>query len=215
MHTFLKYLGNTLIVSGVAYILIGFYPVIRSEMWYWYHSSFQTQWQKDSQNKVVQNDIEALNIGDYDYSIIIPMINVNSPIIENVSTTNEEEYNTALKNGVAQATNTNPPGTQPGNTYLFAHSTPNIFDIQKYDATFTLLNKLKTGDRVTIVYKEKLYIYEVFSNEVVPAFDLEPLERSSDIPLLTLQTCDPPGIPINRRIVTARLVETEDLISIN
>lgn len=153
------------------------------------------------------NLYDCKQIDNPQYRIIIPKLGIIAPIVPNVSVTNEKEYNEALQQGVAQAVGTHLPSEEPGNTYLFAHSTPSIFDIQRYSAYFTLLHRLGTEDEIYIEFQGKRFLYSVKSNDVVKAFDLTPLESTYDTPTLTLQTCDPPGIPINRRIVTAELVE--------
>ena len=138
-------------------------------------------------------------------SIIITKIDVNSPIVWDVDVMNNIAYNNALKTGVAHATDTAYPSDRAGNTYLFAHSTLNPLDIERYAAEFTLLHRLEINDKITIYYEGKRYDYLVISKEVVNKFNTEPLTRTPDFPMLTLQTCDPPGVPLNRLIITAKL----------
>ncbi len=138
---------------------------------------------------------------------MIPKIKVNAPIIANVSVTDTNSYFKALESGVAHAENTPLPSGDAVNTYLFAHSTPNPLNIQKYAAVFTLLHHLAPGDLIIIFSHGQRFNYRVQSNKVTDSFDLTPLLRTVTQPTLTLQTCDPPGIPINRRIVPAELVK--------
>jgi len=56
------------------------------------------------------------------------------------------------------------------------------------------------------MYDNKRYDYVVTESKIVKSFDLSPLLDPVDKPTLTLQTCDPPGIPINRLIILAELV---------
>lgn len=144
-------------------------------------------------------------------SIIIPDIDVNTPIVWDVTVTDESAYNNALKTGVAHAENTKHPSKDAGNTYLFAHSTLNPLDIQRYSAVFTLLHRLEVGSRITVFSHNIRYDYMTEAKDVVKDFDITPLTRQPDYPMLTLQTCDPPGIPINRMIITARLIATYDV----
>ncbi len=138
-------------------------------------------------------------------SIIITKIDVNSPIVWDVDVMNNTAYNNALKTGVAHAAETAYPSDHAGNTYLFAHSTLNPLDIERYAAEFTLLHRLEINDKITVYYEGKRYDYLVISKEVVNKFNTEPLTREPDFPMLTLQTCDPPGVPLNRLIITAKL----------
>ncbi len=139
-------------------------------------------------------------------SIIIEKIDVNDPIVWDVDVMDRNAYNNALKKGVAHAYGSPYPSDKPGNTYLFAHSTLNPLEIEKYSATFTLLHRLSKGDKITIFKDDKRYDYIIENVEIVDKFNTTPLTRDPDYPMLTLQTCDPPGVPLNRLIVTARLV---------
>jgi len=139
-----------------------------------------------------------------EFGIIIEKIGVNAPVIEDVSLTNKAEYLRALERGVAHAKNTAKPG-EIGNSYLFAHSSLDFWNYGPYAGVFNLLRKLKKGDRVVIFYHGKRYDYEVTGKEVVADFNLTPLLRTYTAPYLTLQTCDPPGVALNRLIITAKL----------
>jgi len=46
----------------------------------------------------------------------------------------------------------------------------------------------------------------VSQKEIVPGFNVEALTKKVDEPILTLQTCDPPGVEKNRLIITAKRV---------
>ena len=61
-----------------------------------------------------------------DFSIVIEKIGVNAPIVADVTVTNEDAYNNALKDGVAHALVSDYPSQEPGNVYLFAHSAINF-----------------------------------------------------------------------------------------
>jgi sortase A len=143
-------------------------------------------------------------------SIVIPEIGVNSPIVFDVSVSNKVEYEKALEKGVAHAIGTAKPTTENSNSYLFAHSTANEQNIARYAAIFTKLNQLKDGARVILFYDNKRYDYQLFRSEIVGKFDTNVLTRSYDFPSVTLQTCDPPGVPQNRLIVTAKLISVYD-----
>ena len=56
-------------------------------------------------------------------------------------------------------------------------------------------------------YKGKRYDYQVFDKKVVEATDVQYLTDKSKEPILTLQTCDPPGSSLRRLIITAKLIE--------
>jgi len=51
--------------------------------------------------------------------------------------------------------------------------------------------------------KGERFDYEVIDKRVVQGFNTLPLVRQTTYPILTMQTCDPPGTTLNRLIVTA------------
>lgn len=141
------------------------------------------------------------------YGIVIEKINANARIIPEVSPANEKEYTAALKMGVAEALGSTPPG-QPGNLYLFSHSTDAPWNIIRYNAIFFLLRELQSGDKIIIFYNNKRYDYIVFDKIVTSAHDISYLTNRYAVPVLTLQTCDPPGTLLNRLVVRAKLVSS-------
>lgn len=141
------------------------------------------------------------------FGIVIEKINANARIIPNVNPANEREYTQALTQGVAEALGSTSPG-QPGNLYLFSHSTDAPWNIIRFNAIFYLLRELAVGDRVIIFYQNKRYDYIVFDKATVSANDVSYLTNKYDSPVLTLQTCDPPGTLLNRLIVRAKLVSS-------
>lgn len=142
-----------------------------------------------------------------EYGIVIEKINANAKIIPNVNPGNEKEYTQALTRGVAEALGSTPPG-QPGNLYLFSHSTDAPWNIVRYNAIFYLLRELEKGDKVIIFYRDRRYDYVVFDKTIARPDDVAYLTNRYDFPVLTLQTCDPPGTLLNRLIVRARLVNS-------
>lgn len=140
-----------------------------------------------------------------EYGIVIEKINANAQVVANVNPANEREYTRALTQGVAEALGSTPPG-QPGNLYLFSHSTDAPWNIVRFNAIFYLLKELVPGDRVIIFYKNRRYDYIVFDKVIARPDDVAYLTNRYEFPVLTLQTCDPPGTLINRLIIRARLV---------
>ncbi len=139
------------------------------------------------------------------FGIVIEKINANARIIADVDPASEAQYSAALKEGVAEALGSTPPG-QPGNLYLFSHSTDAPWNIIRYNAIFFLLRELEPGDRVIVFYNNKRYDYIVYDKTIATSKDVSYLTNRYAVPVLTLQTCDPPGTLINRLIVRAKLV---------
>lgn len=145
-----------------------------------------------------------------DFSIVIEKIGINAPIVADVAVTDKDAYKEALKQGVAHAFVSAKPSSEPGNVYLFAHASLNFWELGKYATTFNLVRKLDRGDRIHIFYKGKIFVYETVNKEVVEGWNIYPVTRPVIEPLLTLQTCDPPGTTLNRLVVTAKLIEVQD-----
>ncbi len=142
-----------------------------------------------------------------DYGIVIEKINANAKIIANVDPADEKAYVAALTSGVAEASGSTPPG-QPGNLYLFSHSTDAPWNIIRFNAIFYLLKELEVGDKVVIFRNNVRYDYVVFDKNIASPNDISYLTNRYDAPVLTLQTCDPPGTLLRRLIVRAKLVSS-------
>ncbi len=210
-------LPNLLIFFGILFLLMSFGPLIAQEIWYFV---------KDMKNQEYSLDVSGKDSEEYsvfgnllkstpvkmkpvneDFSIIIEKIGVNSPIVRDVSVVDEKAYKEALKTGVAHAISSDYPTTAPSNVYLFAHASLNFWDLGKYATVFNLLRKLDLKDRINIFYQGDRYVYEVVNKEVVQGWNTNSITRAVIEPILTLQTCDPPGTTINRLVVTAKLIE--------
>lgn len=142
-----------------------------------------------------------------EYGIVIEKIKANAKVVPSVNPASEAQYSKALKEGVAEALGSTPPGI-PGNLYLFSHSTDAPWNIIRYNAIFYLLRELDAGDRVVIFYKKKRYDYIVFDKIITDASDVSYLTKTYDTPVLTLQTCDPPGTLLKRLVVRAKFVSS-------
>ncbi|MBI4037008.1 sortase [Candidatus Daviesbacteria bacterium] len=142
-----------------------------------------------------------------DFGIVIEKIGANAKVIADVDPSSEAAYTQALAKGVAHAKGTVYPG-QKGNMYLFSHSTDAPWNIVRYNAIFYLLRELEVGDRVIMFYQGRRYDYIVFDKTITKPDDTKYLTDSYNEPVLTLQTCDPPGTLLNRLIVRAKLVQS-------
>lgn len=140
-----------------------------------------------------------------EYGIVIEKINANAKIVPNIDPGNENQYIKALGEGVAEALGSTPPGV-PGNLYLFSHSTDAPWNIIRFNAIFYLLKELEPGDKIIIFYKNRRYDYVVFDKTIAKPDDVTFLVNRYDAPVLTLQTCDPPGTLLNRLVIRAKLV---------
>lgn len=224
-----KKLSNFFILFGLLSLVVSFLPIIAVEIKFHLNQLRGIRYEIDSSTTKVLSDqfptqtaisstdpIEfsgdllkiatPIKITPVDKnSLVIEKLNINTPIIFDVPPTDKNAYEEALKHGIAHAKGTPKPG-EVGNSYLFAHSTLNPLEIERYSAVFTLLNKLEVGDRIISFIDRTRYDFSVTEKQIVPSFNTEPLLRNFDEPVLTLQTCYPPGIPLNRLIITAKLI---------
>lgn len=217
----IRTIANTLIISGVLFAFISFWPFISAELKYWWDDFRGAQYviagdQVEAQKKSgfagllkAPPPIQVVPV-DTNFGLIIEKIDVNSPVVANVNSGVYNEYIAALSKGVAHARGTAVPGSknaENNNVFLFAHSAINPIRAKRYNSVFYLLRKLEVGDRVVTFYQGKRYDYIVFDKRVVQATDTQYLTDNSKDPILTLQTCDPPGSSLRRLIVTAKLSE--------
>lgn len=218
-----KLISTALIVVGITGMFFTFRPIISSEVSYrwstlWGTNVHSVEFAQDitahaqdlerEQTKILAQELEMPNTS---FSIYVPKIEARAPIIQNVSPTNQKEYLTALKSGVAHASGTVYPGMD-GGTYLFAHSS-DITVQTSYNTVFYLLRELQgpknaqPGDQIYVFFLDKLYKYEVKETHVVGAQDVSWLTNArSGKERLILQTCWPPGTALKRLIVVAEPV---------
>jgi sortase A len=221
----IRTIGNILVLSSLLFIFAQFYPVIAAEVGYRFD---QLQKPRDKEVAVLPDNIrEPAQVAtgssvlipavtpkplpslivepvNTDFGIVIEKINANAPIVADVDPFDKDQYDRALKQGVGHADGTRYPG-ENGNVYLFAHNTLNAWDIPKYNAVFFLLHNLDVGDRITTYFKGNRFDYIVFDKTIHKPNDLEPLQAEYTEPVLSLQTCWPPGTTWQRLVVRAKL----------
>lgn len=210
-------MANALIIGGVIFAFISFWPFVSQEIHYWWDNFRGQQYvlagEKPTEKKGFADLLPApppitVVPASTDFGIVIEKIDVNSPVVSDVDSSNYKEYIAALGKGVAHAKGTAHPGStkaENNNVFLFAHSAINPIQAKKYNSVFYLLRKIEIGDRITTFYQGHRYDYIVYDKRVVEATDTKYITDVSKQPILTLQTCDPPGSSLRRLIVTAKL----------
>lgn len=201
-------------------ILRIYLPIFWAEVVYAYNNIFNHEYRQNLEylrnipKKYSHNDILLYPVNkipepaDRDFSIIIPKINVNRKVIKNVDISNELEVEDALKQGIAWAKGTVEPG-EWGNSLIFSHSASNTWNMARYNAEFTLLNKLELDDFFTIFYKDRQLDFIVFDKQILDPDDKSYITAIADGRIVTLQTCYPPGNDTKRLIVRGRLFAME------
>ncbi len=164
----------------------------------------QLQYLFDKPNPTPAAQTASTSVVPGDPTISIPKINVFSPVVYEPSVA-EGNVQKALESGVVHYGNTPLPG-QPGNSVIFGHSSNDWWEPGNYKFIFGLLDKLAPGDRFSVDYQSRRYIYEVASTKVVAPTDVSVLNPTAE-PTMTLITCTPPGTSLKRLIVTAKQVD--------
>lgn len=211
----LRFVSNTLILGGVVFLGLNLWPLLSSEAAYQYRQLRGINYRlPGSGGEKIKSSPFAALIGqptpvrvtpyNREFTVVIEKIGVNAPIVADVDVTDERAYKAAMRAGVVHAKGTVKPG-EAGNSFLFAHSSLDFWQLGPHATVFNLLRKLKVGDRVVVFREDRQYNFKVVGKEIVHGFDTTPLLRQYGEPTLTLQTCDPPGTTLNRLIVTARL----------
>ncbi|MFC1600507.1 sortase [Patescibacteria group bacterium] len=212
-YHFARTVGAGLISFALLSIMFSFGPIIKEELDYNLgkksievaKTDFSPQIAEAQRIVAVQKEALSYGISSY-FSIVIPKISATSNVIANVDASSPDEYQEALKKGVAHAKGTYFPG-QNGNIFLFSHSTDSPLNFARYNAIFYLLKKLDKEDEIIIYFADKRYDYEVVDKLTTDVNDTSWLSTKAGEERLILMTCDPPGTTWNRLLVIAEPVD--------
>ena len=145
----------------------------------------------------------VLSPKDHEFELIISKIGVRTQVLTNVSAANEEQYNEVLKDKAAHAIGSSLPD-EAGATYIFGHSTNSIFNLNFFNPVFYSLKKLDKGDNIALVYKGKVYSFQVEGQKIINPDEVSEIENLNlNEKKLILQTCWPPGTAWKRLLVIA------------
>lgn len=217
LGTFMRWLGNFLIIVSVVGLFFTFWPIFTAEISYRIEKLKGIRFTVD-RSQTDQSTSDRVTFGDLlgkgspkilipkstDFGVIVEKIGANAPVIANVDASNPKEYNQKLQKGIAHAKGTVFPG-QKGLSYLFAHSTLNPWDVPRYNAVFYLLRELEPQDRIVTFFQGRRYDYIVTEKKIVAPNDVSIFYSNFTEPVLVLQTCDPPGTTWRRLLVIAKL----------
>ena len=136
--------------------------------------------------------------------LIIPKINVDVPVVYDVTTYDEAAIQAGLEEGVVHYGTTPVPG-EAGNNVIVGHSSNNFFNGGKYKFAFVLLDRLEKGDTFILHYEGKRYIYRVYNKVIVEPTDFS-IIQPTPTPTTTLITCTPPGTSWHRLAIQAEQI---------
>jgi len=157
-------------------------------------------------NPLVTEDGASIDPINTDFSLIVPKVGINAPVIPSVDPTNPGKYLEALKTGVAHASTSFFPN-EDGTVYLFSHSTNYDWFVKDLNAVFYLLKNLSENDLIVIFYQGKRYTYRLREKRIVKPTEVSYLVPQSGKKSLILQTCWPPGSTTERLLIFADLIE--------
>jgi len=209
--------GIILITATICSALIIFSPIILKELSYWINRPNKEivvlgagELKKYSNKEQLVEKVRSGEVElplDEDFGIIIPKLGINTKVLANIDPYNSKEYQVALSQGVAHAKGTGLPN-EMGNTFIFAHSSDNIYNANKYNSVFYLLHHLDIGDNFYISYSKKVYKYEVEEKKVINPNQLEYMKPYKEIDkAATLMTCWPAGTTLNRMVIVGKQVD--------
>jgi LPXTG-site transpeptidase (sortase) family protein len=137
----------------------------------------------------------------------IDSLGIKTPVIP-VAEKTEKAYQEALKHGIGHFPGTATAG-QPGNMYVFGHSSDFSWSDGDYKTVFALLPKIAVGDIIVVSDAEGTpYEYRVTGTAVISPKDLSVLDQHNyQKRMLTVQTSYPLGTALKRFIAIAELVE--------
>ncbi len=158
-------------------------------------------------NPLIDEQGNIITPASESFSLIVPKIGINAPVIPAVNPTNESQYDEALLQGVAHASTSFFPN-ENGVVYLFSHSTNYEWFVKDLNAVFYLLKNLSEGDLIVLVYNGTRYTYRLTEKRVVAPNDISYIAPIAGKKMLILQTCWPPGSTTERLLVFADLIQT-------
>lgn len=137
-----------------------------------------------------------------EFSVIIPKIGVNAPVVAAVDPRNPNKYFESLKGGVAHSSLSYFPN-EDGIVYLFSHSTNYDWFVRDLNAVFYHLKNLEKGDVIVIFYNAKRYTYSLREKRITGPDEISYMMPMAGKKGLILQTCWPPGSTAERLLLIA------------
>ncbi len=147
-------------------------------------------------------------------NVMIPKINLNSPVVYDEKSWDNDKIDKALERGVVHYGTTALPG-KPGNNVIVGHSSGNLVSNGDFKYEFVLLDALEKGDTFSLCYNEKYFVYKIFRKVVVVPTNIDYIYQKQDgVPdnnkyITTLITCHPPGTNWKRLIVQATQISPQ------
>ncbi len=158
----------------------------------------------NTSDTIIVDPTSTADIGQ-DPRLIIPKLNIDVPVLYNITTVDEKVIQAGLEKG---AVHYNLPGAnsvpgQAGNMAILGHSSNDVFDPGNYKFAFLLLDRLQSGDLFYMNYQGKRFVYKVSDKKIIKPTDWQVLQQGNGKPTAILVTCTPAGTAINRLLIYA------------
>ncbi len=189
------------VVVAFTFLFLQYNPFIFASI-----KSFTSPGASESTNYIV--DISTnIKVGP-EPKIIIPKINVEAPVVYDVTSIAESVIQSKLKNGVVHypIPGANALPGQAGNSVILGHSSNDVFDDGAYKFIFVQLDRLEKGDTFYLNYNSVRHTYTVTAKEIINPNEVSKLTAGNGKPLVLLVTCTPVGTALQRLVVTGEQI---------
>jgi sortase A len=155
-----------------------------------------------SENIMITDPTTSTQVGP-EPRIVIPSINVDAPVVYDITSLEEKYIDTKLKEGVVHypIPGANAMPGQIGNSVILGHSSNDVFDDGKYKFIFVQLERLQIGDMFYLHYNGTRYTYKITDKKIIDPTEVSQLVVDNGKPMATLVTCTPPGTALKRLLV--------------
>lgn len=136
--------------------------------------------------------------------VLMPSAGIKAPVVYDVTSVAETDVQRGLQRGVLHFGDTALPG-EKGNAVFVGHSSGQPWAPGDYKFVFTMLQRLKAGDKIQLTHQGELYVYQVTEKTIVVPSNISVLEPT-DTPTATFITCWPVGVNAKRLVVKSELV---------
>jgi LPXTG-site transpeptidase (sortase) family protein len=134
----------------------------------------------------------------------IASLGIEAPI-QYPSAVTEDIFQAHLQAGVVHYPNTALPG-QPGNTYIFGHSSDYVWAKGEYKNIFARLPEIEIGASITLTDQQgNRFTYTVKEKKAVSKDNVSVLQGQPNKHMVTLQTSYPLGTALRRYVVIGEL----------
>ena len=233
LKIYIRLLGVLFILSGIAFFIHFFFPVISYQLFIagrFTNNEIESPVPKrlvvnnNSFTTLIAQGVNSLTSDYTDARNWYPSLNKESAIAKtkkndeekvdkytlsipkiNVENAEVSTVDYDLDKHLVQYLGTSIPG-KDGTAVIFGHSTlPYLFNPNNYKTIFAHAHELKVGDEVFATVNGISYKYKIFAVNITNPEDTNILSQSYDHSYITIVTCTPPGTTWKRLVIRATL----------